>query len=196
MEKIQNISNEDLNELLKEDTALETNPTLVANTATALELYAQQFKQSTTDQLKQKIKNRMSKLNHQQKNRSYFTIDNLPMLSADSNVLDWEAAVASISPPTAYDGIYMHVLVSDEKRDLLLGWSKEIIPEEVHDDLIESFIVLEGTCACKIWKEGTAEMRTVHMVAGDFLQLEIGESHDVITTSSTPVKAILQRLKI
>ncbi len=183
--------------LLQDEHGHEPSTEEISGTERALDLYAHAHAKDPSESLKERIKAKMAKLNHLSRNRTPFTLNNIPMLTSDANLFDWEQAVAHIQPPVEYDNIHMEVLVSDETRDLLLGWSKEIIPEEVHDDLIESFIVLEGSCECHIWRDDDRSFnKVVHMQTGDFLQLNIGESHDIITTSAVPVKAILQRLKV
>jgi len=183
--------------ILQDEFGYEPSTEEIAGTERALDKYAHAYAKDPAGSVKDRIKAKMAKLNQQSKNRVPFTLKNIPMLTPDANFFDWEQAVAHIQPPPDYDDIHMVVLVSDETRDLMLGWSKEIIPEEVHDDLIESFIVLEGSCECHIWHEDDHSFnKIVHMQTGDFLQLNIGESHDIITTSAVPVKAILQRLKV
>jgi mannose-6-phosphate isomerase-like protein (cupin superfamily) len=192
-----NFSPDLIKTILQDENGQEPNTQEISGTEHALGLYANAYAKDPSAAVKDRIKAKMAKLNHQSKNRAPFTLKNLPMLTPDANLFDWEQAVAHILPPMDYDNIHMVVLASDETRDLMLGWSKEIIPEEVHDDLIESFIVLEGSCECHIWRDDDHSFnRVVHMQTGDFLQLNIGESHDIITTSSVPVKAILQRLKV
>lgn len=197
MENKLNFSPALIKALMQDDQGHEPSTEEISGIEHALNAYAHQHEKDPSTAIKDGIKAKMAKLNHQSKNRSPFTLQNIPMLSPDANLFDWDEAVAHIQPPREYDNIHMVVLVSDETRDLMLGWSKEIIPEEVHDDLIESFIVLEGSCECHIWRDDDQSFnKVVHMQTGDYLQLNIGESHDIITTSSVPVKAILQRLKI
>jgi hypothetical protein len=44
----------------------------------------------------------------------------------------------------------MHTLEENEERELFVAWVKEFIPEEVHTDVLESFLILEGSCTCYI----------------------------------------------
>ncbi|MEP7268613.1 MAG: hypothetical protein ABI844_13375 [Saprospiraceae bacterium] len=197
MEDKSNFTPEKIKELLQDNSNHIISLEEIHQTEAALNRYAESYSVQPPRGLSDRILKKMSKLNSQSRHRHPFTLENLPMLTVDSNFLDWEDAVKEISPPQEFDDFYMHVLVSDATRDLMLGWSKHSIPEEVHYDLIESFIVLDGSCECHIWHEDAPDTkRKVHMHTGDFLQLELGESHDILTTSPIPVKAILQRIKV
>ena len=164
--------------------------------AALLALTRQQAKQPSLA-VQNRIVSKLKKLNFQSAHRQPFTLDNLPLLKEDSNWLDWEAAIQGIEPPETYDNIYLHALESNEKRDLFIAWVQAFIPEEVHHDLLESFILLDGTCECWIWQaDNPTQKRTVRMQAGDFLEMKIGEIHDIQVTSLQPVRAILQWLKL
>lgn len=199
MEENLNISPDLLSKILTDEQGQAPTTKEIADTESALNSFAHAQSVHLNDSIKERIKAKMAKLNFQSKNRSPFTLKNLPLLTPDANLLDWEEALAKFETPIEFghDGIHMIVLESNDTRDLMLGWSKEIIPEEVHDDLIESFIVLDGSCECHIWRDDDPNFnKKVHMQTGDFLQLNLGESHDIITTSAVPVKAVLQRLKV
>ncbi|MBK8504236.1 MAG: cupin domain-containing protein [Saprospiraceae bacterium] len=64
----------------------------------------------------------------------------------------------------------------------------------MHHKVIESFLILEGTCECHITSEG-GSTRTIRMRVGDFITMPLGETHDIWVTSGEPTKAILQWLK-
>lgn len=164
-------------------------------TETALTAYAEQYAVSPPLSMRNKILSKLEKLNDQARNRHPFTLENLPILTAQSNWLDWEAAVEGIVPPAEYDNVHLHSLESNDTRELFVAWVQEIIPEEVHFDLLESFVLLEGTCECYIWSDN-GDKRYVRMQVGDFIEMKIGENHDIYITSPQPVKAILQWLKV
>ncbi|MEO5907077.1 MAG: cupin domain-containing protein [Saprospiraceae bacterium] len=135
----------------------------------------------------QKIETFRTAENH----RQVLNIESLPLLDSESNWLDWQSCVQHISPPEDYDGVFLHSLEASPQRDLFVAWVKEFIEEEVHHDLVESFIVLEGSCECNI-TEADGNTRVVRLTAGDYLEIPVGESHNIIITSLQPVKAILQ----
>ena len=66
-------------------------------------------------------------------------------------------------------------------------WIKEMAPQEVHDNQIEKFLIIEGTCDIVIEEE------IHHLKAGDMLSIPLYKNHFVKVTSSIPCKVILQR---
>lgn len=145
--------------------------------------------------VREKILNKLSKLSAEKANKTDFPKEGWPLLNEESNWLSWQEAVKHIAPPENYEGIHLHVLESTPHRDLFIAWVKEYVEEEVHHDLLESFILLEGTCECHITdQEGNS--RIVRMTAGDYIRMELGETHDVVITSLQPAKAILQWEKL
>ncbi|MBI5917694.1 MAG: hypothetical protein HY842_20175 [Bacteroidetes bacterium] len=127
--------------------------------------------------------------------RQTLHLDQLPMLDETSNWLDWQEVVTGIEPPEDYEDLHLHPLEANEKRELFVAWVREMVPEEVHHDLLESFLILEGSCECHITDQaGTT--RSVRMGQGDFITMQIGETHDICITSIQPTKAILQWRKL
>ena len=123
--------------------------------------------------MRDKILGKIKKLNEQKQNQRKFTIENLPLLTPDSNWLDWQVAVSSIPTPENYDDAFVHTLEDNEIRELHLVWVKDCVPEEVHHDVLESFILLDGTCECHIFDENGGT-RVVKMRAGDYITFKIG----------------------
>jgi hypothetical protein len=161
----------------------------------ALNEYATAFSIEPPAELREKILKKLHALQQAKENRQVISLDNLPILDEASNWLDWQEAVAGIHPPESFDGIHLHSLESSDKRELFVAWVKEYVEEEVHTDLIESFILLEGTCECHI-SSPDGKAHVVRMAAGDFIRMNLGEVHDVVITSLTPAKAILQWMKV
>lgn len=64
---------------------------------------------------------------------------------------------------------------------------RQFVPEETHDDLLESFYILEGTCTCFVGEN------QYPLEAGGFLEIPMFIPHSVTITSEKPVLAILQR---
>ncbi len=145
--------------------------------------------------IKESILQKIIELQIAENNRQSLHIDNLPLLDATSNWLNWQACVQHISPPDEYEGVYLHTLENSPQRDLFIAWVKNNVEEEVHLDLVESFIMLEGSCECSI-RDTSGKTRSIRLSAGDYLEIPVGEPHDMILTSLQPVKAILQWHKI
>lgn len=109
--------------------------------------------------------------------------------------MDWAEVVRNIQPPDNFIDIHLHHLEINDHRELYVAWVKEYIDEEVHSDIIESFLLLQGTCECHIL-DGNGNARVVRMGVGDYITMQPGEIHDVIITSLEPAKAILQWKKL
>ena len=145
--------------------------------------------------LREKILEKLRVLNTQKRQQQKLQPDNLPLLSDSSNWLEWKEVAEGIAPPEDYENIHLHTLESTEKRELFIAWVKEYVPEEVHYDLLESFLILEGSCKCYITDEA-GHTRTVRLGPGDFIAMQTGETHDIRITSEQPAKAVLQWVKL
>jgi mannose-6-phosphate isomerase-like protein (cupin superfamily) len=144
--------------------------------------------------LKNKILEKIQTLQYQRTHRTSLQLSQLPLLDASANVSDWQEVVKEFTPPATFEGIHLHTLESNDKRDLFVAWVKEYVEEEVHFDLVESFLLLEGTCECHITND-VGETRVIRMGVGDFITMPLGETHDIVITSLQPAKAILQWMK-
>ncbi len=188
------ITREDIKDWLTGETEVEPSLQDIVEAEEVLVDYAQACAIAPPARLRSNILTKIMGV-AQERNRQPLDLDNLPPLDETANWMDWEAAVAGIEPPEEYDNIHLHPLESNEKRELFVAWVKEMVEEEVHHDLLESFLILEGSCECTITAE-TGETRIVRLSQGDFITLEIGESHNIRITSEKPTKAILQWLKL
>jgi mannose-6-phosphate isomerase-like protein (cupin superfamily) len=119
-----------------------------------------------------------------------FDMNALPLINTFSDADQWQRTVASIQPPDSYRNIFGHVLRNDEEAEQFLVWVKQLINPEDHHDEQESFLILEGRCECSIGGE------LVQLSAGDYLAVPLDLEHTVRVISDTPVKAIIQRLKV
>ena len=161
----------------------------------ALQRFAEAHAQTPPLSMRAKILDKIQKLNNQSQNRQKISLDAVPFLTRDANWLDWQEAVARILPPEDYDGVHLEPIREDATVQIFVAFVKEHIDEEVHTDLIESFILLEGSCACLIKNEDGSQ-RCVHMREGDRIEFQLGEIHDIYITSRKPAKAILQWLQL
>lgn len=177
------------------DEPIDTPHIDIDQTENAFIQMAEQLKKSPGKEVSHDILAKLKKLNNQQKERTTLSLQDLPMLNKDSNWLDWAEVVKNIELPKDVISVHLHSLESNETRDLFLAVVQEEVPEEVHHDLLESFILLEGTCTCSVHKlDGTVQ--DIHMREGDYISFELGEHHDICITSKQPAKAILQWLKV
>lgn len=128
-----------------------------------------------------------------QKGWEPINLANPPLLSVDSNYRAWAEAVAHIQLPDDFDDLFLYPIRADERVEQFVAFVKFEVAEEVHLDVLESILLLSGSCECRIWRENEPA-RIVSLREGDLLELELGEIHDIRITSREPVKAIMQRV--
>ncbi len=190
-----NITRDLLNYIFIDDDMVNPSPEDIEKSEDALIAFARIHAVDPPLSMRDKILGRIQKLSNQQANRQLFTLTNAPLLTPESNWLDWVDAVNGIEPPKDFEDVHLHTFRNDDIAEMHLAWVKQEVPEEVHHDVLESFILLEGTCECHIIHEDGSK-RTIRMREGDYISFKIGEVHDIQITSSEPAKAILQWLKI
>lgn len=195
MKKKHDILIDQIRDWLKESPTDTPSEQEIRQTEDALLAFAKAHEETPPAELRSRILEKLHKLNHQKNHRQALDLNNLPLLEASSNWLDWQQAVACIEPPEDFEGIHLHTIESNEQRELFVVWVKDYVEEEVHYDLLESFLILEGTCECHITNEA-GQSRTVRLGQGDFISIELGEKHDIRITSLEPTKAILQWKKL
>lgn len=192
LNKAANILRKDIIEILNDPNQSDLDIELAEN---AFISFAKEFTTAPPPHLKSRILSKIHSLNKDASDRRVLHLDILPLLEENSNWLDWNEAVRGIEPPKDFGSIYLHVLESNKERDLFVAWVREYVEEEVHHDLLESFLILEGTCECHI-RGLDGNMRVVRLTQGDFITMGVGETHDVVITSLQPAKAILQWRKL
>ncbi len=116
-------------------------------------------------------------------------LNNLPLLNKYTDHTNWLKAVKPLLPKILGEEIFVHVLRDDEKVLQMLIWSKVDYPDEVHNDVKESFIILEGECKCYIGDD------IIELGPGGFFEIPMFTHHDVKVTKG-PVLAVVQRLKV
>lgn len=113
-----------------------------------------------------------------------------PMLHPASHPEDysnWLLEAKEDAPKNLTD-VHAKIIGYTKKMITAIVWIKEMAPQEVHDDEIEKFLILEGTCDIVIENE-------VHqLAAGDMLSIPLHKNHFVRVTSAAPCKIILQRI--
>ncbi len=168
---------------------------VVDKTEQDLELFAKSLSIQTSDSLKSGILNQISALNTKRKLQGPIDIKQPPLIDEYSNLEDWLVATKDIHVPKNFEDIHLEPIFSNNKVEMFVAWVSKMVPEEVHEDLLESFLILEGSCTCHI-KDQKGVSRIVKMQAGDFITMNTGETHDIIITSEKPTKAVLQWLKL
>ena len=115
-------------------------------------------------------------------------LNRLPLINKFSNHQAWLAAMAPLLPKEKTGERFMHVLTGTDTVTQVLVMSSTDIEDEVHDDVWESFIILDGECECHI---GTDTV--VRLKAGGYLEIPMHEHHDVKVISDYVV-GIMQRI--
>lgn len=195
MKKQYDITNQEIGEWLFDPSVPPIEEVIVNQTEDALILFAEAHSVVPPAALRHAILDKIKGLNGQRANHQQLDLNQLPLLNEESKWLEWSEAVAGIEPPADFEEIHMHTLDSNAQRDLFVIWVKEFVPEEVHHDLLESFMILEGSCVCYITDQA-GETRIVRLGEGDFITMQLEETHDIHVTSEKPAKAILQWYKL
>ncbi len=111
-------------------------------------------------------------------------------LSNHTDVEELNHIVSNIQPPAQYENIHMVPIFTSEDRELTLVWAKEMVPDELHPEIDESFYILDGTVECEIEGE-------IHFMGkGEYMRIPPEKHHEVRVTSLYPAKAIMSRIKI
>ncbi len=117
------------------------------------------------------------------------TLNNLPVVDAYADHKSWYKAIEHLIPAEPFEDFFMEVLRHDDQAAQMLVVTKLNVPEETHDDRVESFFILKGQCVCTVGEN------TYTLNAGDFLEIPLYVEHDINITSPYVV-AILQHLPI
>ena len=115
-------------------------------------------------------------------------LNKLPIINKFSDHKAWMTAIAPLLPKALAGEPFMHVLTTTDSITQVLVMSATDIPDEVHEDVRESFIILEGECECYI---GTDTV--VRLKAGGYLEIPMHAHHDVKIISDYVV-GIMQRI--
>lgn len=117
-------------------------------------------------------------------------VSDLPLLNKYTDTAAWSSVVMPRLPKNLDKSRpYMKVLTANERVTQVLIATSFDFPEEEHGDLLESFIILEGECECRVGAD------TVRVRAGGYLEIPLHTSHDVRIVSEGIV-GILQRINL
>lgn len=147
----------------------------------ALEMMAKQTAVTPPVQLKERL---LKRLGFEQ--TAPLNLQQLPVIDAQTPYQDWLDALAHLIPKDPVDIIVFQPLTQTPRLTQSLVYTRMNIPEETHEDLLESFFILEGSCRCMV--DGQEHI----LKPGDFLEIPLYVNHDI--TLLTPyVVAILQQ---
>ena len=158
--------------------------------AQALADYALTNAITPSPSLRNRVLTALSELDEGYGEGTVYDIKALPRINDFSNAEQWQRTVATIHPPDGYRNLHVQVLRQDAEVEQFLLWVREFIRPEAHHNEQESFLILEGRCECSLGGE------LVPLGPGDYLPVPLDLEHAVRVISETPVKAILQRVKL
>jgi mannose-6-phosphate isomerase-like protein (cupin superfamily) len=140
-------------------------------------------------ELRESILNKLGSISYTAK----IDITNPPLINRNSDVTDWNDAVAHIEPENDYGNIKTSFITSTPELQLCVAWLFDRLEEDEHheDEFEESFLILEGSCECNVGG------KIFRLKAGDYLEIPFNTHHTITSTSPQGyVKAIIQRKKI
>src|SRR3954452_4084692 len=121
----------------------------IDNYLMALEQYALDSNFYPPIHVKDKILELLDNLQLEEKAK----LDELPLLNKFSDHTKWLQIVKPALPEKLNDNIFVRVLRNDKKVSQILIWTAVDYPDEVHEDMEECFIILQGKCKCYIEDE-------------------------------------------
>lgn len=121
---------------------------------------------------------------------SNMDLDHLLLISEHSDLKNWLKLVNTYFPSAFEAENFSEVLRSENGVTQVLVVSSVDIADETHDDVHESFLILQGQCRCTVGDE------VFYLNPGGFTQIPLNENHKVEITSSSPVMAIAQYVDV
>ena len=116
-------------------------------------------------------------------------LNGLPLIDEHADFKAWLQLAEQFKPARLVEGIFNKVLQHTDSIMQVLVVSEIGIPEEIHTDEQESFLILQGKCECVI--NGKSRL----MGPGDYMSIPLHEPHHVLLKSKR-VTAILQHQKV
>lgn len=94
----------------------------------------------------------------------------------------------TMAPPASYDDPFFIPIGQTPQALTAIVWMRAGSPEEVHTDVIENFLVIEGTCEIR------TAISTTPLAPGSVHSIPLHVPHTVVVTSAIPCKVIVQRV--
>jgi quercetin dioxygenase-like cupin family protein len=113
---------------------------------------------------------------------------NYPRINKYADTEAWMQAITHLLPPADFSGLFVTAFYEDEQVVQMLMYSTEGLPEEEHNNIYESFIILRG--ACEVCMEG----KVFPLKQGDFFEVPMNIPHSVVLKTDLCI-AIVQHLK-
>lgn len=116
-------------------------------------------------------------------------INDLPLINEYTDHKNWLSLIKPLVPSEITEDQTFLVLRDTPKIVQMFVISKTDIDDEVHDDLHESFIILEGECECTVGED------VFRLSAGGYASIPLHLPHSVKVLSPY-VMAIMQRVAV
>lgn len=116
----------------------------------------------------------------------------IPVLHEQSKASDYSEFLdrADMVLPEDFNGVFARIIGNTPEMSTSVVWISGKGPAETHENEIERFLILEGTCEVHI------EEDIINLKGGDYIQIPLYRNHWIEVTSAIPCKAILQRVAI
>ena len=172
-----------VDDLCREYPAIRTE---LAEIQQALSLYEAQLTSTPPAALETTIWNTLQNINKE----NHATLLDLPIINKYSDHNNWKRIVKPLVPAVVNkDDTITKVLRHDSGVTQVLMISSTDVPDEVHENEYESFMVLEGECDCHIGDN------IITLGPGGFIDIPLHTHHEVRARSGHVI-AIMQRIAI
>lgn len=115
--------------------------------------------------------------------------ENLPLINEFTDYKSWLRFVQDKLPTEHAEEQFVQMLQHNDQVTQILLSSKTDIPKETHEDVLESFVILEGRCECYVGDH------TFQLGPGGFTEIPLHVPHSV--KMLTPrVVAIVQHIAV
>lgn len=112
-------------------------------------------------------------------------LSDLPLINKHSDYEKWQELIDKNVPEALIVDNFQKILRRENGVMQVLVVSSDDIPDELHTDSRESFLILKGECIC------TVGNHVFGLEAGGFTEIPLNENHHVEITQA-PVMAIVQ----
>lgn len=146
-----------------------------------LERYAQATAIVPPETAKRKIK---ATLDHAVKEQA-MGIHDMVLIGEDSDYKNWLRLINEHFPLAFQQDNFCEVLREKDGVKQVLVVSSFDIPDETHEDVHESFLILQGQCKCTVGPD------VFYLEAGGYTQIPLHEHHQVEIVRA-PVMAVVQ----
>ena len=115
-------------------------------------------------------------------------IKSLPLINKYSDSKKWLPFAKAVLPSALEQPTLMYELRDEKGINQFLIWTIADAPYELHDDVYETLLLLEGECICRVGEDA------FHLNTGDFLAIPLHKPHNLEVVKG-PVVLLVQRLE-